>query len=206
MPLDRTRYRRDWDDFAHSLKCAAKWTCQLCGKPCRQKGESVQTFANRIFTPQSAAWLDAMTYPQKFCLTVAHLDQNPRNDAPDNVLALCAPCHLNYDRPHLVSNAYAKLERNGQGVLWFISSQQEKYSFETNKDIPMSLINKNPEPKFPVPFGWDAIEAGLDTSFVCEPEIEQYSLFEEDTSFFAAEDVDEDIVQAQSNSHPWEVR
>lgn len=69
----------------------------------------------------------------------------------------------------------------------------------------MTLINKNPQPKFPVPSGWDAIKAGLDASFTCELEIEQYSLFEEDTSFFLAEDVDEDIAQAQSNSHPWEV-
>ena len=114
MPIDRTRYRPDWDAFSHSLKCAANWTCQQCGKVCRHKGEAVEAFANRLFQSKSPACLEAIQHPQRYCLTVAHLDQNPGNDAPDNVLALCAPCHLNYDRAHLVSNAYAKRERGGQ--------------------------------------------------------------------------------------------
>jgi hypothetical protein len=119
MPLDPTRYRLDWDDFSHSLKCAADWTFQQCGKACRQKGEAVETFANRLFQPKSATCLEAVQHPQKYCLTVAHLDQNPANDSTDNLLALCTPCHLNYDRPCLVSNAYAKRERGGQLILLF---------------------------------------------------------------------------------------
>ena len=118
MPIDRTRYRPDWDDFSHSLKCAANWTCQQCGKACRHKGEAVEAFANRLFQPKSPAWLEAMQHPQKYCLTVAHLDQKTANDSPDNLLVLCAPGHLVYDRPRLVSNAYAKRERGGQLSLW----------------------------------------------------------------------------------------
>jgi hypothetical protein len=52
-------HRSDWDDFSHSLKCAADWTCQQCGKACRQKGEAVEAFANRLFQPKSATWLEA---------------------------------------------------------------------------------------------------------------------------------------------------
>ena len=114
MPIEPERYRPDWKDFSHAVKCAADWTCQRCRKQCRQKGESVEALANRLFEPNSEVWLEAMQHPQKFCLTVAHLDQNPSNDAPENVQALCAPCHLNHDRPHLSGNAYAKRERRGQ--------------------------------------------------------------------------------------------
>jgi hypothetical protein len=122
MPIDRDRYRPDWEEFSHSIKCAAKWTCQQCGKVCRQQGESVEAFANRAFQPESPVWKDAIANPQKFCLTVAHLDQDPSNDSPDNIQALCTKCHLNYDRPHLVSNIYSRRERCGQGVLAFWES------------------------------------------------------------------------------------
>jgi hypothetical protein len=114
MPIERDRYRPDWEDFSHSIKCAADWTCQRCGKQCRQKGESIEAFANRRFPPNAETWKEAMQHPQKFCLTVAHLDQNPTNDEPENVLALCTPCHLEHDRPYLSHNAYAKRERFGQ--------------------------------------------------------------------------------------------
>lgn len=33
-------------------------------------------------------------------LTVAHLDQDRRNDAEDNLKALCQKCHLSVDRKH----------------------------------------------------------------------------------------------------------
>jgi hypothetical protein len=114
MPIERDRYRLDWEEFAHKVKCEAKWNCQCCGKVCRQQGESIKAFANRAFQPNSQVWKDAITNPQKFCLTVAHLDQNPANDEPDNVQALCTPCHLNHDRPHMDSNIYAKRARQGQ--------------------------------------------------------------------------------------------
>jgi hypothetical protein len=114
MPIEPERYRSDWEDFAHKLKCAAKWNCQRCGKVCRQKGESVEAFANRAFQPESEVWKDAIANPQKYCLSVAHLDQDPSNDSPQNIQALCMPCHLNHDRPHLSGNAYAKRERRGQ--------------------------------------------------------------------------------------------
>jgi 5-methylcytosine-specific restriction endonuclease McrA len=32
-------------------------------------------------------------------LTIAHLDQNPANNAEANLRALCQRCHLNHDRP-----------------------------------------------------------------------------------------------------------
>jgi hypothetical protein len=38
-------------------------------------------------------------------LTVAHLDHDPANCAPDNLRALCAPCHLRYDAQHHARSA-----------------------------------------------------------------------------------------------------
>jgi hypothetical protein len=54
-----------------------------------------------------------------------------------------------------------KLERNGQGVLWF-------------SDITMTSTSNNPNHKFCDPFGWDAVEMNLSDMFL-EPELKQYS-------------------------------
>ncbi|NJM78270.1 MAG: HNH endonuclease [Acaryochloridaceae cyanobacterium RU_4_10] len=52
--------------------------------------------------------------PKRFLLTVAHLDQDPSNNSPDNLKALCAPCHLRFDARFRGSNRMRKLERKGQ--------------------------------------------------------------------------------------------
>lgn len=38
-------------------------------------------------------------------LTVAHIDQNPRNNDQENLAALCQRCHLNHDRDQHNRNA-----------------------------------------------------------------------------------------------------
>jgi hypothetical protein len=47
-------------------------------------------------------------------VTVAHLDQDPSNNDPDNLKALCSVCHLEHDRPFRVHNMMRKRERSGQ--------------------------------------------------------------------------------------------
>lgn len=38
-------------------------------------------------------------------LTIAHLDQDPTNNADDNLAALCQRCHNRHDAPHRAKNA-----------------------------------------------------------------------------------------------------
>jgi hypothetical protein len=47
-------------------------------------------------------------------LTVAHLNQDPSDNDPTNLRALCAPCHLRHDAPYRSANGQAKRERDGQ--------------------------------------------------------------------------------------------
>lgn len=78
MPVDWTRYPKDWKQTARRIKNAAGWKCQSCGKQCRKPGEPFDT--------------------HRRTLTVAHLDHDPENtDA--RLMAMCAPCHLRYDAP-----------------------------------------------------------------------------------------------------------
>ena len=80
MPMQRELYPKNWEKIAHACKAEAHWKCEMCGRQCRRPGEPFDT--------------------HKRTLTVAHMDHNPSNCDPDNLRALCAPCHLRYDAGH----------------------------------------------------------------------------------------------------------
>jgi 5-methylcytosine-specific restriction endonuclease McrA len=79
MPMDRRRYPPDWESIAFGVKQRANWVCEVCGKPCRRPGEKFDT--------------------HKRTLTVAHINHTPEDCDENNLVAACAPCHLDYDRP-----------------------------------------------------------------------------------------------------------
>ena len=80
MPMDKARYPADWEAIARKVKEEAGWRCQGCGKQCRRPGEPLDTHQRT--------------------LTVHHIDHCPENCAPENLIALCAPCHLMADAQH----------------------------------------------------------------------------------------------------------
>lgn len=83
MPMDRSRYPPNWDDIARRVKEEAGWTCKRCGRECYRPGEPVE---------------GEPTLNRQFVLTVHHKDHDPQNNDPDNLEALCAPCHLAEER------------------------------------------------------------------------------------------------------------
>ena len=87
MPMERERYPTDWKEISKAVKDAAGWKCQICGKQCRRPGEKFDTHKNT--------------------LTVAHLNHTPEDVRTENLMAMCAPCHLKYDAKH-----HAETRRN----------------------------------------------------------------------------------------------
>jgi len=77
MPMEKARYPGDWAARARAVKEAALWKCQGCGKQCRKPGEPFDTHART--------------------LTVHHINHRPEDCRPENLIALCAPCHLRAD-------------------------------------------------------------------------------------------------------------
>ncbi|WOD37387.1 HNH endonuclease signature motif containing protein [Nodosilinea sp. E11] len=110
MPMDRSRYPENWEEIALQVKVAAGWRCSGCGRPCRVTGQGWEDFSDLAL----GYWAEDLDHPQRFTLTVAHLDQNPSNNDPSNLRALCAPCHLRHDAPYRKANSIAKRERAGQ--------------------------------------------------------------------------------------------
>lgn len=92
MPMDKARYPANWKEIAMKIKEDAGWKCQNCGAQCRKPGESFTT--------------------HKLTLTVAHLNHVPEDVRPENLRALCAPCHLRYDAKHHAETRKRKKEAN----------------------------------------------------------------------------------------------
>lgn len=90
MPMEKERYPQNWKQIALEIKEKADWKCQKCGKQCRRPGEPFDT--------------------HKRTLTVAHLNHTPEDISPENLKAMCAPCHLRYDAQHHAETRKKKRE------------------------------------------------------------------------------------------------
>lgn len=78
MPMDLSRYPRNWKEIAIAVKEAANWKCQQCGIDCSDPKQ----------------WRGDRHLQALFTLTVHHSDYNPENNSPENLIALCSGCHL----------------------------------------------------------------------------------------------------------------
>lgn len=88
MPIDRAKYPADWVRIANAIKEQTGWRCEKCGKQCRTPGESLDT--------------------HRRTLTVAHINHVEMDCRPENLVALCAPCHLRYDGPRRSMQSLAR--------------------------------------------------------------------------------------------------
>ena len=125
MPIIRARYPEDWDTIALRIKHEANWCCQQCQRPCRKPSEPLAAFQQRVQqwrrwqshskgvsrTPRPAKYEEA---PRRYLLTVAHLDQQPHNQDPGNLKALCTVCHLQFDSRFRAKQRRLKAEFLGQ--------------------------------------------------------------------------------------------
>lgn len=80
MPIDRQRYPDNWDDIAKAIKEAALWRCRKCGKRCLRPGEKPDNLTRSEWTVST--------------LSVHHSNFAPEDNRPENLIPLCAPCHL----------------------------------------------------------------------------------------------------------------
>ena len=80
MPVNWNDYPKDWKQIAKAKKESVGWKCEICGKQCKRDGEPYVS--------------------GRLILTVAHLNHNPMDCRPENLMAMCAPCHLRYDAEH----------------------------------------------------------------------------------------------------------
>ena len=79
-PENKDRYPDNWKQISQHIRFErAGNRCEFCG--CEN------------YQPHPVTG-------SKVVLTVAHLDHQPENNAPENLRALCQRCHLSYDAEH----------------------------------------------------------------------------------------------------------
>lgn len=113
MPIkDRSAYPANWRQISEEVRQQAGYRCVHCGAVAGQfgaKDKRGQWHDQAAISSMPASQGDILfgDYPKivKVVLTVAHLDQNPRNNNRANLRCLCAACHLEYDRPYNLAKA-----------------------------------------------------------------------------------------------------
>jgi 5-methylcytosine-specific restriction endonuclease McrA len=76
-------YPDNWLDISYKVKFRSQFMCEVCGADC---------YEERPVNRQNL-------------LTVHHIDHNPGNCHPSNLIALCAVCHLRADAQWHARNA-----------------------------------------------------------------------------------------------------
>lgn len=131
-PSQRARYPKDWKAIAAGIRKRASDRCECngeCGDAhpqafgtararggrwcCYAKnGETIARYRDepvRFLTSSQFEGgeydLDGLLDPVRVVLTVAHLDHDPSNCDPANLLACCQRCHLRIDRHEHAKNA-----------------------------------------------------------------------------------------------------
>jgi hypothetical protein len=138
MPMDRSKYPDNWEQMGKEIREQAGDKCEFCGLKNKEwiVRSDIDPARYMIFdidvceyqTPDGDP-IRMSEIPEEFCgpdvqviLTVAHLDQDTTNNAPENLKLLCQRCHLNHDRPHnqvkgkatRISNKHKAIRQAGQ--------------------------------------------------------------------------------------------
>ncbi|WP_377271884.1 hypothetical protein [Peterkaempfera sp. SMS 1(5)a] len=107
-PENRHRYPTDWKAISLATRAAAGWRCACTGQCGLDHGGRCRA-VNGEPNPDTGS---------KVVLTVAHLNHEPSDCRPENLLAACQRCHLRYDAAHhaetRAATRRAALEAAGQ--------------------------------------------------------------------------------------------
>lgn len=125
MPISKEKralYPADWATISKRVREAAGNKCQRCNAPnrtpvARGAGEDAGTYMlehGAVFDAETGEPLGITrgseyesSHTTIVVLTCAHLDQNPTNNATENLASLCQRCHLKHDKDQHVASARA---------------------------------------------------------------------------------------------------
>ena len=127
MPIDYKKYPVNWKtEIRPSILKRAENRCEFCKIPnyavghrsedgsfCPVRGSRLAMGASCYKEAKDyLEWLNEFPdFPIKYfiiVLTIAHLDQNIKNNKPENLRALCQRCHLKHDAKHKARNRKTK--------------------------------------------------------------------------------------------------
>ena len=115
MPVDWSKCPKNWKEIAHQVKEDAGWCCEECDRPCRSPGQSWREFFDWLEFESlfEGIWDGDRNHPQKFTLTVAHLDHDTNNSDRGNLQAKCSGCQAK----NAAATRRKKAQQSGQLML-----------------------------------------------------------------------------------------
>lgn len=109
-PETREAYGPDWAEVSRRIRFErAGGRCECDGR-C---GASVCAPRCVNVHGQPSPWTGKIVV-----LTTAHLGQDPTDSREENLLAMCAPCHLRYDSRQHVETRRARRDQPDAPLLW----------------------------------------------------------------------------------------
>lgn len=116
-PEKKKLYPENWKDIVAWIKKRSGDVCELCGV---SNGMIVGRWKNQtaIWKPFSEYMPSSYWKRVRIVLTTAHINQNPTDNRPENLLHLCQHCHNRIDLPYRMENA-AKTRADRRGKKFF---------------------------------------------------------------------------------------
>lgn len=105
MPVlhsNKKRYPHNWKALSYHIKFVR------AGGRCECDGRCKERHVGRCPERHGAP---SVFNGKPIVLTTAHLDHTPEHNDDANLMAMCAPCHLAYDRPHHIASRKARIAR-----------------------------------------------------------------------------------------------
>lgn len=99
MPIRPERvalYGPDWPAITHAVKWLRAWGRCECDGRCGRPAGHLDRFGRCVNIHNQPAYGTG----SNVILTTAHLNHNPADMRPSNLMAACNGCHLSYDKDH----------------------------------------------------------------------------------------------------------
>lgn len=143
MPIDYRKYPKEWSRIRLSVLERAKNHCEWCGVrndaaiERHKKNSSIYRYphaGNEFLDKMPGGWFD----PIRVVLTIAHLDHDPKNNTPGNLVALCQRCHLRYDGPLHKHNATRTKAAKKENGVWLVLFEGRDGGHEVYEDAAVA--------------------------------------------------------------------
>ena len=115
-PENKVLYPANWKQIRADILAECESKCEFCGVRngvyvVRDKYQGHYYEFDSIPAAESwiGDWESEYFKPAKVVLTIAHLDQDPTNNARENLRALCQKCHNQLDAPYRAKNRKTNL-------------------------------------------------------------------------------------------------
>lgn len=105
MPIDYSKYPKDWRKIRVRILARAENQCECVGECGLHRTTPGPRRCCEVHHA-SARWAKG-----RIVLTIAHLDHDTQHNGPEHLKALCQRCHLRYDVGIHARNAAATRER-----------------------------------------------------------------------------------------------